>query len=389
MKINNFPLKGRFLIGINVDKKLYLLYSYTWAMYKKFQETLSFDDVLLVPHYSDILSRTEVNTSTILRSSKKKFNLSIPVISANMDTVTEGAMAIVMAKTGGLGIIHRFLDIKKQVAEVKKVKSLNLKVGAAVGVKSGEIERIDALVKAGVDLLTLDIAHGHSKYAIEKVKYIKNKFPSIFIVAGNVATAQGFKDLAKAGADTVKVGVGAGSTCTTRVVTGFGVPQISAILDCVAVSKKMGVSLIADAGIKSSGDVVKALAAGADAVMIGNMLAGTNETPGKIITVDGKKYKSFRGMSSLQANLDRPDKKRNKDEIVEEGVSALVPYKGKAEDVIKKIIGGMRSGFSYSGARNINQLHKNATFIKITQAGIRESNAHDVYVLNGNGPKNI
>jgi IMP dehydrogenase len=352
-------------------------------MYKKFQETLSFDDVMLVPQYSNILSRGEVDTRTVLSNNKKTFSLSIPIISANMDTVTESAMAIVMAKMGGLGIIHRFIEVEKQAAEVKKVKGMKLFVGAAVGVKDGERERIKALVEAGVDLIALDIAHGHSKYAIEKVKFIKKEFPSVFVVAGNVATAKGFKDLVDAGADAVKVGIGAGSICTTRVVTGFGIPQISAILDCAPVARKTRVSLISDGGIKSSGDIVKALAAGADAVMMGNVLAGTDEAPGKLITMNGKKFKSYRGMASLQANLERPDVKSSEDEIIEEGISAYVPYKGRAEDVIKKMIGGMRSGLSYAGAKNIAELKKNARFVKITPAGLRESNAHDVYLLNG------
>lgn len=352
-------------------------------MYKEFQETLSFDDVMLVPQYSSILSRSEVDTRTVLSNNKKTFSLSIPIISANMDTVTESEMAIVMAKMGGLGIIHRFMSIERQAEEVKKVKEMKLLVGAAVGVKEGERERIKALVEAGADLLALDIAHGHSKYAIEKVKFIKKEFPSVFIVAGNVATAEGFKDLVDAGADAVKVGIGAGSICTTRIVTGFGIPQISAILDCAPIARKTKVSLISDGGIKSSGDIVKALAAGADAVMMGNVLAGTDEAPGKLITVDGKRFKSYRGMASLQANIERPDAKSNKDEIIEEGISAHVPYKGKAEDVVKKMIGGMRSGLSYAGAKNISELKKNAKFVKITPAGLRESNAHDVTLING------
>jgi IMP dehydrogenase len=352
-------------------------------MYKKFQETLSFDDVLLVPRYSDILSRGEVDTRTVLSNNKKTFSLAIPIMSANMDTITESSMAIIMAKMGGLGIIHRFLSIDEQVGEVKKVKAQGLLVGAAVGVKDGERDRARALVMAGADLLALDIAHGHSKYAIEKVKFIKKEFPLVFIVAGNVATAEGFKDLVNAGADAVKVGIGAGSICTTRIVTGFGIPQISAILNCSKIAKKTKVSLISDGGIKSSGDIVKALAAGADAVMMGNVIAGTDEAPGEMIEISGKKYKSYRGMASLQANLNRPDAKQNMDEIIEEGVSAYVPYKGKAEDIIKKMVGGMRSGLSYAGARNIKELQEKAAFVRITQAGLRESNAHDVFILNG------
>ncbi len=346
-------------------------------MYKKFEETLSFDDVLLVPRYSNIISRKEVDTSTFL-SLKKKIKLNLPIISANMDTITESKMAIAMGKIGGLGIVHRFLEIKDQVLEVKKIKKEKLLAAAAVGVKNGEIERAHALVKAGVDILVLDIAHGHSKYAIEKVKYFKKNFKHIFIIAGNVATAEGFLDLAKAGADAVKVGIGAGSICTTRIVTGFGIPQISAILNCAPIAQKLGVGLISDGGAKSSGDIVKAIAAGADAVMVGNILSGTDEAPGKLITIGGKKYKQYHGMASLQANLIRPDRKNNKDEIIEEGVSGIVPYKGKVEDVIKKIIGGLRSGLSYAGSKNLSELKKTASFVRITPSGFRESNWHDI-----------
>lgn len=352
-------------------------------MYKPFEETLSFDDVLLVPQYSEILSRKEVFLGTRL-SKKTRLILDIPIISANMDTVTESKMAILMARMGGLGIIHRFLDVKEQVAEVKKVKAQNLIVGAAVGVKEGELERAHALVDAGADVLTLDIAHGHSKYAMEKVRYFRKQFPKLFIIAGNVATAEGFRDLAEAGADAVKVGIGAGSICITRVITGFGIPQMSAVLECAPIAEKMGVGLISDGGIKNSGDIVKAMAAGADAVMVGNILAGTDEAPGEVVELHGKKYKTYRGMASLQANLNWPGRNKKQDEIVEEGVQGYVPYKGPAENVVKKMIGGMRSGFSYSGARNIKELHAKAKIVRITAAGLRESNPHDIY-LNGNG----
>lgn len=349
-------------------------------MFKNFQETYSFDDVLLVPKYSNIRSRKEVSLGTKLTSGKRKIQLKIPLISANMDTVTESAMAITMAKMGGLGIIHRFLDIDAHVEEVRKVKDKNLIVGAAVGVKDGEMERVKKLVEVGVDLLTLDIAHGHSEYAIEKVKYIRKFFPDVFLVAGNVATAEGFKDLASAGADAIKVGIGAGSICTTRIVTGFGVPQISSILNCAPIAKEMNVGLISDGGVKTSGDVVKALAAGADAVMMGNILAGTDEAPGDIMTVDGRKFKTYRGMASLQANLARPDLHKKKGEIIAEGVSGLVPYKGSVEDVIKTMAGGIRSGMSYAGVRKVNELRENIKFIKITPSGFRESNPHDIYL---------
>ncbi|MFA6136042.1 MAG: IMP dehydrogenase [Candidatus Paceibacterota bacterium] len=348
-------------------------------MFKKFQETLSFDDVLLVPIYSEIVSRKEVLLQTNL-SLKRKFILDIPIFSAAMDTVTESKMAIALGKMGGIGIIHRFITTEKQVVEVKKSKSAGVRVGAAVGVKNGEMERAKALVNAGVDLLVLDIAHGHSKYGLEKTKLLRKMFPKTFIIAGTVATGKGFLDLARAGADAVRVGIGAGSICTTRIVTGFGVPQISAILDCLSASKKTGVGLISDGGIKNSGDIVKALAAGACAIMTGNILAGTDEAPGKLITYQGKKFKVYRGMASLQANLSRFDKKNNKNEIIAEGVSGAVPYKGSVVDVIKKTIGGIRSGLSYAGAKDIKTFQKKASFIRITPSGFRESNFHDIFV---------
>lgn len=351
-------------------------------MFTPFEETLSFDDVLLTPRYSDITSRTEVVLTTSL-SPTRLFELSIPVISANMDTVTESAMAILMARMGGLGIIHRFLSVDKHVAEVKKVKAEGLRVGAAIGVKEEDFDRAQALIEAGADTITVDIAHGHSKYAVNKVKHLRESFPDIFLIAGNVATAEGFMDLARAGADAIKVGIGAGSICTTRIVTGFGIPQISALLNCAPVAREKNVGMISDGGIKTSGDIVKALAAGACAVMMGNMLAGTDEAPGRIVEKDGKRFKEYRGMASLQANLDRPDRKNNKDEIIEEGVVGLVPYRGAAEDMVKKLIGGARSGYSYAGARNLKELQENAQFVRITPSGLRESYPHDIFT-NGN-----
>jgi len=348
-------------------------------MYKLFEETLSFDDVLLVPRYSRITSRSEVNLTTTL-SPRRRFVLDIPLISANMDTVTEAPMAILMARMGGLGIIHRFMSVSRQAQQVAMVKKKGLRVGAAVGVKDGELERARAMVKSGADLIALDIAHGHSRYAIDKVKKIRALFPDVFLVAGNVATAQGFTDLVRAGADAVKVGIGAGSICTTRIVTGFGIPQVSAILECAPAAKSLRAGLIADGGVKSSGDVVKALAAGGHAVMVGNLLAGTDEAPGRVVTKKGKRYKKYRGMASLQANLSRPDAKNNKDEIVEEGVVGFVPYKGQAGDVIKKMIGGVRSGLSYGGAKTIAQLQRSVRFVRITPSGFHESGPHDIYL---------
>ncbi len=342
-------------------------------------EMLSFDDVLLEPRYSDISSRNNVSVETELKSKNKKIVLKNPLISANMDTVTEAEMAIAMAERGGLGIIHRFLEIEEQVAQVKKVKEKGLIVGAAVGVKNGESERAKKLVEAGVDILVVDIAHGHSLHAIETIKDIKKKFPDVFIIAGNTATKEGFKDLVSAGADTVKVGIGPGSACTTRMATGFGVPQLSAIMECAKISKKTGVSLIADGGIRRSGDMVKALAAGADAVMMGGMFAGTDEAPGEVVEVDGKKYKKYRGMASASASKTRPTNGNGeKNEVFEEGVSGLVSYKGKVGDIVDSMLKGIKSGLSYAGARNFKELRKKAIFVKITPSGFRESNHHDV-----------
>ncbi len=476
----------------------------------EFKEGLTFDDVLLVPKYSDITSRSQTNLSTKL---SRNISLNIPFISANMDTVTESAMAVVMARAGGIGIIHRFLTIQEQANEVLKVKrsgsviienpytinqdktiqdaldyaeekevsgllvvdsnskfvgivtdrdllfekntSHQIKevmtkdvvtgkpgtsteeakeilhkhrieklpivdesgsinglitskditniedypsaskdkkgrplVGAAVGVKGDFLERTEGLLNAGVDVLVVDIAHGHSENAISTVRNIKKAFPDCELIAGNIATAQGAEDLIKAGVDAVKVGVGSGSICITRVITGSGVPQLTAVMDCTKICRDHDIPIISDGGTRTSGDATKALAAGASSVMIGSMLGGTDESPGTVLTKNGKRFKVYRGMASLGASLGRKSKDAGSisfdedlNDYVAEGVEAMVPYKGTVTDILKQLTGGVRSGLSYCGAHNISQMQENAEFIKMSRAGFAESQPHDVSVM--------
>lgn len=476
---------------------------------------LTFDDVLLVPRFSDVRSRKGVDTRSRFTRS---IELNAPIVSANMDTVTEASMAIAMARVGGIGVIHRFLSLQDEAAEVAKVKrsegvviedpitmeggetvasaweairehdiggmvivdkdrkvtgivtrrdiSLEddldkklvevmtprrklvtarkgvtleqakkllrdnkieklplldsrgrlaglitskdilkrrlfpsatkdakgrLRVAAAVGVRGDLIERSEMLLDAGADALVVDIAHGHSAHAIGAVKALKRAFRDVEVVAGNVATSRGAADLARAGADAVKVGVGSGSICITRVVSGSGVPQVTAILDSCGGLEGLDVPVIADGGVRSPGDVTKALAAGASTVMIGSLFAGTEESPGPTVLRDGIRYKMTRGMSSLEASVDRMRRESKgsesrQDELVEaaieeavpEGVGGLIPYKGTVGEVAAQLLGGLRSGMSYVGARNVRELHAKAEFIRITDAGQRESLPHDI-----------
>ena len=475
------------------------------------REGLTFDDVLLVPKFSDISSRSQTNLSTKL---SRNISLNIPLISANMDTVTEAPMAVIMAREGGIGIIHRFLTIEEEVNQVLKVKrsgsviienpytiqpeqtiqnafnlmdekgvsglvvtnadstlagilterdvlfessnssklvmelmtkdvitahvgidmeqaKLVLKnnrieklplidennhvkglitsqdiadlekypdaskdkkgrplVGAAVGVKGDFMERTEALIEAGTDVLVVDIAHGHSENAINTVKNIKKAFPDCELIAGNVATSKGTEDLIKAGVDAVKVGVGSGSICITRVITGSGVPQLTAVLDCAKIGKKHDIPIISDGRTRTSGDATKALAAGASSIMVGSILGGTDESPGSTITKNGKRFKIYRGMASLGASIGRKSKEtgtldltEDLNDYVAEGVEAMVPYKGSVTDLIVQITGGIRSGLSYCGAHNIKQMHENAEFIKMSGAGFAESQPHDVDLM--------
>ncbi len=341
-----------------------------------FDLALTFDDVLLVPRYSGIRSRKDVSLATNL-SAKNRFLLDLPFLSANMDTVTDWPMAMAMAEMGGLGVIHRFMGIERQVEAVKRLKEKNLKVGAAFGVKEGELDRARKLVEAGADCLVLDIAHGHSIRAIEAIHSFRKYFPKVFLIAGNVATARGVYDMASAGADAMKIGIGGGSVCITRLVTGFGVPQMTAIFECVRAAKRAKVGIIADGGIRGSGDIVKALAAGANAVMVGNVLAGTDQTPGEKIFDQNICYKQYRGMASREANLSRPDSVKG-EQLIIEGISGLIPCRGDVQEVIKQLEGGLRSGLSYAGARNLKELKERARFIKVTSAGRVENSPHDI-----------
>jgi len=477
---------------------------------------LTYDDVLLEPQRSSILSRRNVDPCTRL---SRRIKLAIPIVSANMDTVTEAEMAIAMARMGGIGIVHRFMTVEQQAGEVRRVKrsegwvieepytigpdhsvadarklmaqqnigglpvtdasgqllgmlttrdilfanedelvgqrmtpperlvtapvgtdtaaarvlleqhrieklplvdgegrlrglmtardiarSLQfrysttdakgrLRVGAAIGVVGDYLERAQALVAAGADVLVIDIAHGHAEHALRAIAETRKRLSNVELVAGNVATAAGARDLAEAGADAIKVGIGSGSICITRVVAGVGVPQLTAIMDCAKAVKGLDVPVIADGGIRAGGDVVKALAAGAATVMVGNMLAGTKESPGVTIPRGGQKYKVARGMASAEAALWRhvreapergwADWEEDLSQVVPEGVEAAVPYRGEAGEVIFQLIGGLRSGMSYCNARSLDELRRNARFIRITTAGLKESGPHDVEVLTG------
>jgi IMP dehydrogenase len=345
------------------------------------KEALTFDDVTMTPKYSEVLP-SEVNTGTQL---SKSLFLKIPLLSSAMDTVTESKMAIAIAKTGGIGVIHRNLSIKKQVEEIRKVKKKNLLVGAAVGAGPLESKRAKSLLKEKIDLIVVDTAHGHSKKVAEIIKVIKKKKTSkTTLCAGNIATAEAARFLIKLGVDIIKVGIGPGSICTTRLIAGIGVPQLSAIIEVTKGIKSKRTKIISDGGIKYSGDIAKALAAGADAVMIGSLFAGTLETPGKLIKKNGKFFKSFRGMGSVGAmnkgSADRYFQTKQKDtsKYVPEGVEGFVKFKGNVSNIIYKLIGGLKSSMGYLGAKKILNLKKKPNFVKITKAGFYESMVHNV-----------
>ncbi|MDA9596311.1 IMP dehydrogenase [Candidatus Pelagibacter sp.] len=348
------------------------------------KEALTFDDVTLAPKYSEILP-SEVNTEITLTKSLK---LKIPLLSSAMDTVTESKMAIAIAKAGGIGVIHRNLDIKKQILEIKKVKKEKLLVGAAVGAGPNEFVRAKEILKEGVNLIVVDTAHGHTKKVAEIIKYIKKlKNSKIALCAGNIATPEAAKFLIKLGVDIIKVGIGPGSICTTRLVAGIGVPQLSAILSVRNGFKNKNVKIISDGGIKYSGDLAKAFAAGADAVMIGSLFAGTDEAPGKLIKINSKLFKSFRGMGSVGAmnkgSADRYFQTKQKDnsKYVPEGVEGFAKYKGDVGNIIYKLIGGLKSSMGYLGSKHITKLRNKPNFVKITKAGFYESMVHNVDVI--------
>jgi IMP dehydrogenase len=470
---------------------------------------LTYDDVLLVPQYSDVESRRTLSTKSWLT---RKIALQAPIVSANMDVVTESEMAIAMAREGGIGIIHRFMTIAEQARQIERVKKAEsfvvdnpitmtdrqtvgevkrvvdetgtggilildkdeklvgivstrdllfegddgkpvteimtrevhsaapgtslkeaeqllhkfrveklplvdaegrvaglitlkdimkitqypkatkdakgrLAVGAAVGVRDKEMRRVEAALAAGADCIVVDIAHGDSRLEIEMIRNIRKHFPEAQIIGGNVATADGTKRLIDAGVDAVKVGVGPGSICITRLVAGSGVPQLTAIIECAETARPAGIPIIADGGIRHPGDVAKAIAAGASTVMVGSLLAGTDESPGIVMTRKGHRYKASRGMASLTANIERNKREGNDltreeiEEYVAEGVEAAVPYRGKVREVLTQLVGGLQSGMSYSGAHTIEEFQQKAIFVRMTGAGLKESGPHDVEVL--------
>jgi len=473
------------------------------------ETALTYDDVLLVPQYSDVDSRRALSTRSLLT---KKIALHVPIVSANMDVVTESEMAITMAREGGIGMIHRFMTIAEQARQIQRVKKAEsfivdkpitlteehtvgdikrivdetstggilildrndkligivstrdilfenddtkpvtgimstdvytappgtslkeaerllhehrveklpivdvngkvaglvtlkdimkitkypkatkdakgrLSVGAAVGVRDKEMRRVEAVLEAGADCIVVDIAHGDSHMEVEMIQNIRKHFPATQIIGGNVATADGTKRLIDAGADAVKIGVGPGSICITRIVAGSGVPQLTAVIECAAAAGEYGIPVIADGGIRQPGDMAKAIAAGAQTVMIGSMLAGTDESPGMIMTRKGHRYKASRGMASLEANIERNKREGNDltqeeiEDYVAEGVEAAVPYRGKAREILTQLVGGLQSGMSYSGAQTVEELQQKAIFVRMTGAGLRESGPHDVEVL--------
>ena len=346
----------------------------------KITDGITFDDVLLVPQASNV-SPTKTDTHVSLG----KIKLGIPLLSAAMDTVTESMMAICLGRAGGLGGIYKNMVAANQIAEGQKVKAKKIVCAAAISIGPDAVKRGQSLIAAGADAIVIDVAHGHYYKVAQTVRELKkSNGKKVVIIAGNVATAKATADLIKAGADVVKVGVGPGSICTTRVVAGVGVPQLTAIIEAAKAAKKTKTPIIADGGIKYSGDIVKALSAGATAVMVGGLLAGTDEAPGKIITENGKKYKIYRGMGSLEAmqkgsadrylQADKPTQK----EIIAEGVVGRVAYKGPAAHIIAQLIGGLQQGMGYCGAATIAQLHQRAEFVRITGAGLKESHPHSL-----------
>jgi len=334
------------------------------------REGLSYDDVLLVPQYSDIVSRREVEIGNSLG---EDLYFRLPVFSSPMDTVTGQQMAVSMSDSGGLGVIHRYNSIEEQVALCSHIHSKGAIAAAAIGGSGDSFERAHELALAGAQILCVDVAHGHHtlmRKAIPKIREIVG--PAIHIMAGNVATKHGFEDLAHWGADSVRCNIGGGSICSTRIETGHGVPGLQTIFDCFRADISRDVKIIADGGIRNSGDIVKALAAGADFVMVGSLLAGTNEAPGSIIqTLEGRLYKAYRGMASKEAQHDWRGKHSSN-----EGISTSVPCTGPVADILEDLASGIRSGFSYSGARNILELQSNAEFIRQTSSGQRESATH-------------
>ena len=346
-------------------------------------EGLAFDDVLLIPARSDVLP-TQVSTRSFLT---RELALDIPLLSAAMDTVTESRMAIALGRLGGMGVLHRNLTVDAQTAHVKDCKAAGVRVGAAVGVSGDADERVSALVAAGVDVIFVDTAHGHSAAVIRMVEKVKARH-RVQVVAGNVATGEGTDELIAAGADGVKVGMGPGAICTTRVVAGAGMPQITAIFDCANAASKAGVPVCADGGIQESGDIAKALGAGAHTVMLGGLFAGVDESPGEVVETQEGRFKSYRGMGSMgamQARQTSRDRYGQGDvaefsKLVPEGIEGRVPARGALEPFVHQLIGGLRAGMGYTGAATIEDLRTKSRFVRISGAGLRESHPHDVRI---------
>lgn len=344
---------------------------FSWKDIPNRDRGLTFDDVLLIPNKSDVRSR---KIPDLTSQFTKNMQIKIPIVSANMDTITEQEMAIAMNDLGGSGILHRFMTIEQQIEQVQNLKAKGLKIiCASIGVNADFKERAQELVNAGANILTVDIAHGHSVQMIETVQYLRTTFGTkIDIIAGNIATPEGTMDLIEAGADAIKVGIGPGSMCTTRVITGCGVPQLTAVAICAEVAIPRGIPIIADGGIKTSGDIVKALAAGASCVMLGSMLSGTIETPGEI----KKGLKMYRGMASKAAQVSW--RGELPEGMAPEGESTFVPVKGHVKDVITELCGGIRSGMSYINATSLSEIKDRSLFMEMTPFGKMESVAHGV-----------
>lgn len=372
---------------------------------KIISDGITYDDVLLLPGYSDF-KRDDIDISTQLTT---KIRLKIPLVSAPMDTVTEHELAIKLAELGGIGIIHRNLTVEDQADQVKKVKGQKLLVGAAIGASRGFEERAKALIAAGVDVLVVDSAHGYADYIINTITFLKKEYPELQIIGGNIATYEGAKALIAAGVDGLRVGMGPGAICTTRIISGMGVPQITAILETARAAAPQDIPVIADGGIQYSGDIVKALAAGASTVMMGSVFASCSESPGEKIELkpaevpsrfksifkkgkDTYTFKSYRGMGSVGA-MQEGAKIKSEEEfhgksykdkvLVAEGVEGLVPVNGSVEDVVDQSIGGIRSGMYYIGAKTVHEIQEKGRFIQITQASLNESHPHDILITNG------
>ena len=341
---------------------------------KKYKEQpqMCFDDVLMVPQHSDINSRLDVDLTMNLGS---RSSLSLPIIAAPMDTVCEYDMAVAMARSGGLGIIHRFMSLDKQIEIIDKASKEFLAIGASIGAKGNYLEHALRLEFAGASVILVDTANGHSEYAVQAVTRLREALGcNVHIMAGNVATAEGFRTLAEAGADSIRVGIGGGSVCTTRIVSGHGIPTLASVIDCKEAKEKynLDTAIIADGGIRNTGDMIKAFAAGADAVMLGSMLAGTEEAPGAIEINEHGKFKSFRGMASKEAN-------EGKSIAVAEGAATKVKYKGSVKQILDDIRGGLGSGCSYTGVDKLSDMYDNAMYIEVSSHTVLENKPHAVW----------